>query len=136
MLTDHGFVYLWKELRHVARPCLSPNTPPLHHFETCWPAQCWHSLTFGCDGDGDNYNYDDHTAKEEGEDKDHDNEDDDGGGDDADPPGPPLHHFESCWPAQSWQGRPGKGSAPRDISPPWTVCWPLVAACFFFTQTS
>ena len=44
-----------------------PNPPPLHHFETCWPAQCWHSLTFGCDGDGDNYNYDDHTAKEEGD---------------------------------------------------------------------
>ena len=67
MLTDHGFVYLWKELRHVARPCLSPNPPPLHHFETCWPAECWHSLTFGCDGDGENYDHEDHTAKEEGD---------------------------------------------------------------------
>ena len=95
-------------------------------------------LDFWYDGDSDNYNHDDHTAKEEGdnaEDKDQANDDDDGGGDDADPPGPPLHHFESCWPAQSWQGRPGKGSAPRDISPPWTVCWPLVVpACFFHTN--
>ena len=74
-------------------------------------------------------------AKEEGDnakDKAQDDDDDDGGGDDADPPGPPLHHFESCWPAQSWQGRPGKGPAPRDISPPWTVCWPLVVPAAFF----
>ena len=68
------------------------------------------------------------------EDKDQDNDDDDGGGDDADPPGPPLHHFESCWPAQSWQGRPGKGPAPRDISPPWTVYWPLVVPAAFFSH--